>query len=52
MPMVGMAISRGDLGGQRFGHAFQHHGEGAGLGHRLGVGFDAPAIRLRCGPGA
>ena len=40
MPMVGMAISRGDLGGQRLGHAFEHDGEGAGFGHGLGVGFD------------
>ena len=52
MPMVGMAISRGDLGGQRFGHAFQHHGEGAGLGHRLGVGFQRRPFRFGAARGA
>ena len=39
MPMVGIGL-RGDLGGERLGHGFDHHREGAGLGDGARVGDD------------
>ncbi|CAH1702002.1 hypothetical protein BOSEA1005_21701 [Hyphomicrobiales bacterium] len=35
----------GDIGRERLGHCLQHHGEGTGLRHRLGIGDDRRPFR-------
>ena len=47
MPMVGMAINSVIFGARGSAIAFEHHREGAGLGHRLGIGLErGPAACL------
>ena len=44
--MVGIGDLLGDAAAERLGHRLDHHREGAGLGHRLGVGLDRRPVVL------